>query len=279
MKGFNKNEIDTGVYHFPCPDGLASVWVAQQYLGDKIELIGVHPDDAPPDLKGKNVLMVDISWSRAETEKMHDEAKSLLILDHHVTAEKELEGLDYAVFDMERSGCMMAWDYFYPDKKIPTFVQYIGLGDIWKHKGTDAELFLAAFPKNPTFEDFDKYNDDKMVQECVEKGKMALEKYELEVGELAIDAIRGTWKGHDVLFVEATYPWISGLGDFLTRGKNAHVVAMIWNKKDDTTFAVSLRSNSKTGPDVSILAESMNGGGHAHAAGFRTKESPEKLLE
>ena len=269
-----RGDIDTVVFHYPCNDGFASAWIAQLYLGKDVEFIGCKPGDAAPCLKDKNVLMVDISWSRDETEKMYREAQNLLILDHHLTAEKNLKDLDYAKFDMNRSGCQLTWDYFYPDKDIPKFINYIGMNDIWVHKGTDAEPFMAAFSGIQTFQEFDKYLNESVVQDCIDKGKMILQVDEKRVIQMGQKAVRATWKGQSVMFINAAFPWISKLGDYLSQNGD---VVMIWNKEVGRDFAVSLRSRGSL--DVSKLAESMGGGGHKNAAGFRTKELPENLLD
>src|SRR4029077_17890731 len=62
-------------------------------------------------------------------------AKSLVVLDHHQTAEAELVGLkpqNGAIhFDMERSGIGMAWDHFMGSRR-PWIVNYIEDRDLWR---------------------------------------------------------------------------------------------------------------------------------------------------
>lgn len=142
MKGFDKNKIDTYIFHSPCPDGFGAAFVGRLYFesinsDEPIDFVGMHPNDKAPSVKGKNVLIVDISWSLEETERMYSEANSLFIIDHHHSAEKEIGHLGYVEFDMKRSGVIMAWNYFFPGMNIPTFLWYIGLKDIWQHKCTD----------------------------------------------------------------------------------------------------------------------------------------------
>src|SRR5205807_2421923 len=89
----------------------------------------------PPQVTDCNVIMVDFSYKRAVLENMARTVNSILILDHHKTAAEDLAGLPplpgfptwreaawngklsqsirmSALFDMDRSGAALAWDYF-----------------------------------------------------------------------------------------------------------------------------------------------------------------------
>jgi len=120
-----KNEIDLVIFHGPsCMDGFASWWVAQHYLKNIIgkEVIGVPKaiEKTPLDENlyiGKNVLMVDILTK--DYKDILAKAKNLIILDHHKTSKEILESdpnyLNYAYFNMEKSGVGLAWEYFFEE--------------------------------------------------------------------------------------------------------------------------------------------------------------------
>src|SRR6478736_8978193 len=101
-----QHKMDLCIYHSPCYDGFTAAWVVRQAFPDA-KFIGANYGDEPPDVRGKEVIVVDFSYPRDVLERMHEQAKSLLVLDHHKSAEKALEGLYYAKFDMSRSGAMM----------------------------------------------------------------------------------------------------------------------------------------------------------------------------
>jgi len=274
-----RESIDTVLYHSPCEDGFAAAFVAHLFLMDGVEFIGLKPQEEPPSLKGKNVLAVDISWKRDVVERMNADADAFLILDHHKTAQEELKGLPYAVFDMNRSGVMLAWDYFYPKRPMPPFLHYIGMRDLWKHKGTEAELFCLGF--NDTERTFDAYmayyNESQLTEQAIAKGRAFLEYRTSTLELLASLATEHTWQGHTVLVINVGYPFTSDLGDMLTNGTEN--VAFMWTKKVGEPYGVSLRSAAPDGPDVGALAQFMGSGGHKHAAGFRTETLPEKLFD
>ena len=73
----------------------------------------------PPDgLQGQRVVIVDFSYGRETLEMMAGETDRILILDHHITAEKALAGLPYAYFDMKKSGAVLAWEWAH-DHPVP----------------------------------------------------------------------------------------------------------------------------------------------------------------
>ncbi len=59
------------------------------------------------------VYILDFSYGRQETIKIHSMVESLQVLDHHKTSEEALKGLPYAHFDMTKSGALLAYEYFW----------------------------------------------------------------------------------------------------------------------------------------------------------------------
>src|SRR6267143_1545303 len=97
------------VYHDKCHDGITALWVAKQRWPDAEPYAGNY--DVPPDLgrlAGADVVIMDFSWKRAAMALIKCMAASLLVLDHHKTAQDELAGLNGCEFDMERSGAGLA---------------------------------------------------------------------------------------------------------------------------------------------------------------------------
>ena len=72
------------IYHGNCADGFGAAWVVRKALGD-IEFVGAKYQEAPPDVTGKDVVMVDFSYKRPVLLEMAEKANSILILDHHNT--------------------------------------------------------------------------------------------------------------------------------------------------------------------------------------------------
>src|SRR6266851_5097617 len=116
------------IYHSSCQDGFASAWIVYNHFGkNNVDFFpGIYQND-PPDVTGKDVIMVDFSYKKDVILKMAETAKSILILNHHKSAIEDLYmignelefGIDYllyekflpkssskisTLFDMERSG-------------------------------------------------------------------------------------------------------------------------------------------------------------------------------
>src|SRR5665213_864100 len=139
------------IYHGNCADGFTAAWAVHKAMGvgDADYHPGVYGQE-PPDVTGRDVIMVDFSYKRPVLEAMAAKARSILILDHHKTAAEDLSGLGYipvqyddfvetndpaarvgVIFDMERSGAQVTWDFFH-DAPRPLLVDYVGDRDLWR---------------------------------------------------------------------------------------------------------------------------------------------------
>jgi oligoribonuclease NrnB/cAMP/cGMP phosphodiesterase (DHH superfamily) len=122
------------IYHGNCADGFGAAWVVRKALGE----IDFHPgkyQEPPPDVTGKDVVMVDFSYKRPVLLEMAEKANSILILDHHKTAAEDLLDLPANVtakFDMGRSGAMLTWEHFFPGEAPPPLLLHIEDRDLWR---------------------------------------------------------------------------------------------------------------------------------------------------
>lgn len=116
------DEVDYVIYHHPCTDGFGSAFVAWKYLSARFPKrtvtyypasIGASP---PNDVTGRNVLICDYSYRKADLMDLIGKVNKLLILDHHKSAQKELSDVpsEYKVFDMHHSGAWLTWNFFFP---------------------------------------------------------------------------------------------------------------------------------------------------------------------
>ena len=98
------------LFHANCNDGFGAAWVAHRKFGSDAKYQPVQYGDAPPrNVEGREVYILDFSYKRDVLLALHEQAESLLVLDHHMTAKDDLEGLEFAQFDLERSGATIAW--------------------------------------------------------------------------------------------------------------------------------------------------------------------------
>lgn len=83
---------DIMIYHANCADGFGAAWAAWMKWGDAVEYVPcAYGQPVPSGLAGKHVLIGDFSFKRDVMEAIAAEAASIIVLDHHETAEAELQ--------------------------------------------------------------------------------------------------------------------------------------------------------------------------------------------
>ena len=259
------------IYHNNCLDGFAAAWAVRYALADNVEFYkGIH-QQAPPDVTGLDVFLVDFSYKKDVLENMLKTAASITILDHHISAEKDLSELLKAgdlkgLFDMSKSGAMLAWEWFNPDRPAPELIAYIQDRDLWQFKlegSREINAALASYPYD--FEVWDSLmlsadgvevlkHDGEAIERRLQKDVMAL---------IASGVRRMVIGGYDVPVLNASSAYVSDAGHIMSMGEP--FAACYWDHPDGRSF--SLRS-AEGGIDVAEVAIGYGGGGHEKAAGF-----------
>jgi hypothetical protein len=280
------------IYHGNCADGFTSAWVVRRALGDVDFHAGVY-QNPPPDVAGRDVILVDFSYKRSVLEAMRDQAASVLILDHHKTAEADLRDLAgvQSVFDMERSGARITWDHFFPNDPAPRLVAIVEDRDLWRFAlpGT-REIQANIFSYQYDFQLWDeiaaRVQDAESRSEFAAEGQAIERKHFKDIGELVGVVtrpmrIRAPWLDGpapaDLGFVAVPvanlpYTLTSDAGHLLAKGRGTDerpefpFAGCYWDTPDGRVF--SLRS-AKGGVDVGEVAKQYGGGGHRNASGFR----------
>jgi oligoribonuclease NrnB/cAMP/cGMP phosphodiesterase (DHH superfamily) len=267
------------MYHANCIDGFCAAWIVKKFLPEA-ELIPQAYGCEPPDVTGANVFVVDFSYPRTVMKEMRQCAASLVVLDHHKTAQKELEGLPFAKFDMNQSGCGMTWNHFgatrAPFGGKPWFIDYIEDRDLWRFAlpGSKAiNAFLGV--QELTVENFDTLTitSSTTAEHCGAQLLKLIDRYVRDTAKNAriIEAHGPLFEKWKIALVNAPYTHCSELGDHLAKTLPVDFV-VIWFERSDGKFAYSLRSRSDF--DVSEVAKLHGGGGHAQAAGFSAPCDP-----
>ena len=257
--------INLVIYHSDCSDGFGAAYAAWKLLGDRATYCAAKYGDVPPDVKGKNVVVLDFSYDNKTTKQLIKEANTFLVIDHHRTAMIELHDVSCTHFDMTHSGAMLSWKFFHPGKEPPRFIKYIEDRDLWKWELPYSKEFSAAFDMVPfDFEDFDKFLDDSTVDDAQERGAYILAYSKTVISKISKHAAKRKMMGKDVLVVNSPH-WMSEIGAALSPKCD---FAVIWYWDHDTyQVKVSLRAHHSDA-DVSEVAKKFGGGGHKLAAGF-----------
>jgi oligoribonuclease NrnB/cAMP/cGMP phosphodiesterase (DHH superfamily) len=265
----NKRMNDLCIYHKACTDGFGAALVVRMYKGEQCEFLAAQYGDEAPDVTGKDVVIVDFSYPREVLLKMYEQAESLIVLDHHRTAKEALAGLDFCIFDMERSGAMMAWDYFYPNVSAPDIIKHIQDRDLWKWEleGTaEVSAGLRLLPNDfDTWLPFMNDSHDKFAI-LMEKGRTVLEYQDLEIKRALDPSKWGTVEvgGYQVPITNCTH-LTSEICGAMAEDKPFAVV--YFDTAEERVY--SLRSRGENPVDVGAIAKEYGGGGHHCAAGFK----------
>lgn len=286
------------IYHANCADGFSAAWAVRQAMECDFHP-GVH-GDPPPDVAGRDVILVDFSYPATVLVELAQLARTILVLDHHKSAEQELQpgkwevngqsacllrcddwenglgkwrthvdafGGDRLVlvhFDMNRSGAGIAWDFFHPGVARPELIDHVEDRDLWRFAlpGT-REIQAAVFSYPYEFDVWDLLATTPM--ETLRAQGVAIErKHHKDVAELVGVARRQMVIGHyDVPVASLPYTLASDAGHLMAKGQP--FAACYYDKDGGRVF--SLRSTDR-GVDVSEVAKLYGGGGHARAAGF-----------
>jgi uncharacterized protein len=259
------SHIDFVIFHANCSDGFGAAWAAWKLLGNKATYFAATHGDPPPNVVGKNVAILDFSYSNDVTKEMIRDANSLIVLDHHKSAMIALHDIPNAQFDMSHSGAMLAWQFFHPLKEPPKFIRYIEDRDLWQWELPYSKEFAAAFDMVPfDFEAFSEFEDDSTFDDACKRGSYILAYSKTVVKKVADQATMRTWEGKRVYIVNSSH-WMSEIGNKLS--PDCDFVVIWYYNHDRREYRVSLRSFHDD-VDCSEIAKRFGGGGHKKAAGF-----------
>ena len=249
---------DTVLYHADCADGFGAAWALWKRFSGAQYIPVMHGCDPPGGLEGRQVIMVDFSYPREVIERMAMSTASLLVLDHHVTAQANLQGLPYAYFDMKKSGAVLAWEWAHQEP-VPWLLQYIQDKDLWEWRLPHSREINAALASYPfEFEAWDALRQDTLEIE----GRAILRFEKTLVEKIVNEAVLVSFEGETVPAVYSPV-MTSQIGERLCQG---FPFCIIWHEQDGRRY-FSLRSRAGA-VDVSAIAARNGGGGHVNAAGF-----------
>jgi oligoribonuclease NrnB/cAMP/cGMP phosphodiesterase (DHH superfamily) len=297
------------IYHGNCADGFTAAWAVHSRFGNDWDY---HPgvyQSPPPDVTGRDVVLVDFSYKRPMLEEMRRTAASVCVLDHHKTAAEDLapggsfismsqwqdkpgdlyEALlfDRAIdqnegarsiqvlFDMSRSGAGIAWDFFHRQERLPP--PYVSRPTIVKYV-EDRDLWKFELPFSREINAFIFAHDYSF---DVWQSLML----QLETRfDTCVDMGAAIEKKHhkDVaelvgalkrrLTIGGHEVWAANLPYTLTSDAG-HLMATGESFAacywDTPEGRVFSLRSTDEGLDVSEIAKAYGGGGHRNAAGFR----------
>lgn len=300
------------LYHGNCPDGCGAALAAWLRLGDKteagpVEYIPVSYGKPKPGIEPHSaVYIIDFSYPRAELESLKEFCPELIVLDHHATAEKDLAGLPYCTFDMNKSGAVLAWEHFHGsndgcngDGRLPEFFAYLQDRDLWQFKlpmSREVSAALGSYPME--FRAWSELSQIRRQGNIYETQGMAIDNLKregvaclrLKAQQVDNMARHHRWVQFDTTSVsdginfkdrcglsqpqEGLYYapvanatiFFSEVGERLLELNPGSPFSAYYMDRNDGKRQWGLRSRREF--DCSVIAKAFGGGGHKQASGF-----------
>jgi len=283
-------DVHLCVYHDPCSDGRGAAFAAQlfsrsidlmRWSNEVMSQWKTAPTTQNPDsdsgaqseavssstlpdavqaqvdallhaVHGKNVVFLDcapaneLQWTLLEVA-----ASRLMVLDHHMSNMQFLRDAPGCFFDMSRSGCGLAWDYFHgaTGKPLPLVLQMVQKRDLWQIDPI-VEAFAAWFydpdvtPQAiQTFWEY--YLEPFRVLDAISHGYSLLLKNKAIVTRVANTARVATLCGVGVGVVEVeSFALVSDIGAAVSEMYGA--AAIVPARRPTTTVTVNSTSSNRT---------------------------------
>lgn len=315
------------IYHGNCADGFTAAWVVRKFFKGECDFhAGVYQNE-PPDCAGRFVVMVDFSYKRDVLLELAKYSEGVLVIDHHKSAIDDLQQRDsgqitdmgkysgplswrrflencamdrgenipdgrvYTVFDLNRSGAGMTWDFFFSAATRPKLIDHVEDRDLWRFAlPMTREIQAAVFSYPYDFDVWDRLADsfDEFGHSSLAAEGAAIErKHHKDIAELTKVVTRPMRiGGHVVPIANLPYTLTSDAGHLLCRVPDPNgppgtfveypFAGCYWDTPEGRVF--SLRSR-EGGADVSEIAKQYGGGGHKNASGFRVSFEKAREIE
>ncbi|QXN70575.1 putative phosphoesterase [Bacillus phage vB_BspM_AgentSmith] len=310
---------DVVLFHAQCTDGMFAAYAHYLCKGSRANTVYIPVgytglrDKSPSevvesllcnieDIEKRDVYILDFSFDPVVLELMGKKVNSVLILDHHLSASKvysdhykeeakngilQLNITDNTrvFFDMNRSGAMIAFNYFFPDistENVPTPFKWVQDRDLWKFEYGQTKEFAAGIRHHTAMLDFKKVGDLQVLHNLLEHelskvmstGTLLVTEREDRVNREKKNGYKQVWiNGQRVAFINAPLDIASELGNSIVMDGRVGI-AVIYvvapgrssdQREDLPTVLCSIRSHDDV--DSLFFAKHFGGGGHAQSNG------------
>lgn len=170
----------------------------------------------------------------------------------------------YALFDMDRSGAGIAWDFFHPGQTRPLFLDHVEDRDLWRFELQHTREICAAVHSHPyTFEAWDALAAEtafSLYQQGLVLERARAKDIAEQIAQCRRELVIGNYR---VPVASIPRCLVSDAAGQMAKG--SAFAACYQDTSAGRKF--DLRS-TPDGVDVSEVAALYGGGGHARAAGF-----------
>ena len=256
------------LFHRGCMDGAGARFAAWKKFGSRATYIDVQYREPLPEMEdGSEVYILDFSYSRDILEQLNKRMSKLVVLDHHETAKNDLQDLPYATFNMKKSGAMMAWEYFHPEKSIPEILYLVQDRDLWQFQMPDTKKFHAGFQTRREYmNDWEKAADASqegryLMQSIKNEGRLILQYEEAQIKTL-LSRVKYVRFLHTRVGIVNSSVLKDELAEAIYANKDNPVQAAIVYTIEPESQKALLSFRGAPDTDWSWVARHLGGGGH-----------------
>lgn len=286
------------IFHKKCPDGFTGFFILHKSKQIHYNAI-IQPDVpsakfAPENIQNKDIIIIDVAYKYSVLRDIIIKAKTVLFIDHHVTIrndvqklEKEFSNKFKSIYDEKKSGATLTWDFIYPKKKHPYFIDLIEDNDIGKWELPNIKDFITGFNVNfnlklseDNIKNFNKLFKKSTITNLIKKGKIYNEykKYLTDENSTRISIERfpsdKIYKSYPTIFKKpgqykvaiycgSSCPNPTELADKILKDTGCDFFISWVLNLDREEYVLTFRSINV---DVGEIAKLFNGGGHTYAA-------------
>ena len=261
------------LYHGKCFDGFGGAYAAWKKFGETAEYIPLSRGEEPPveRVRDAEAYFIDFCYPQEIMDQFRAAAARLVVLDHHEGVQEVIENMPEHVFDSERSGAVIAWQYFHPDTPVPTLLTYVQEGDFYRFVLPDARNILSyIYTTEHDFRLWDELRErlesETERRKIIEKGATYTEYFEILVARLIARGKKARFEGYECYIGFGSDFFASDVGNGLA--KKLPPIALVINAQTDGGLRVSLRRDKNSDVDLAKLAQKYGGNGHPYAAAF-----------
>lgn len=265
------------IYHADCKDGFGAAYAAWKKFGDTASYIPRKTQTPVPEgLENKELYIVDYSYDQATLEKLVQDNQSVLVIDHHQSAQEAVTAFPENIFDLNHSGAVLTWQYFHSEEPVPELLTYVEDHDLWRFALPENREYNVALKEYPmTFEAWDELiehlKDENNLINFIAKGALLAKFEDKLVAKLMTFKERVSFEGHEVWAINASRLYRSVLGNQLAELNEATGQTALGIIYYHYGGAVHISLRSKGEVDVAAMAEKYGGGGHKNAASIRAE--------
>lgn len=269
------------LYHGNCRDGFGAAYAAWKKFGEAASYLPMRNERELPDgLDGKEIYIVDYSFKKEILQALMEKNRSVVVIDHHISAKEDVTAFSQNIFDNDHSGAYLAWEYFHPDIEVPTLLKYIEDHDLWKFEMKHSREFGAALGEyTMDFETWDTINrnfeDKAWFDSFIRHGAIIAGFEDKLVREIAGYREKVEFEGHTCYAVNAERTYRSAVGHELAKISEAEgnaPMGIVYYRYGGGVHC-SLRSMGDF--DVSEIAVRYGSGGHKNAASIKVSDFSE----